>query len=38
MLKVLFGTPVGIMSIMTVLGTAVVVSFWLYFTFRKHDK
>lgn len=38
MLKVLFGTPVGIMSLITVVGTCVVISYWLYFTFKKHDE
>ncbi|GBG13477.1 probable potassium transport system protein kup [Novimethylophilus kurashikiensis] len=37
MLDVLFKTPVGLMSILTVTGTMVVVSFWLYFIFKKHD-
>jgi len=38
MLNVLFNTPVGIMSVITVTGTMVVVTFWLYFIFKKHDK
>ena len=38
MLKVLFGSTVGVMSILTVLGTSIVVCFWLYFTFKKHDE
>lgn len=38
MLNVLFNTPVGIMSILTITATTVVISFWLYFTFKKHDK
>lgn len=37
MLKVLFGTPVGILSILTVIGATAVVSYWLYFTFKKHE-
>jgi len=38
MLKVLFGTPVGVMSLVTVVGTCIVVAFWLYFIFvKKHD-
>ncbi|HEY3325584.1 MAG TPA: DUF3149 domain-containing protein [Novimethylophilus sp.] len=38
MLKVLFGSTVGIMSILTVLGTSIVICFWLYFAFKKHDE
>jgi hypothetical protein len=38
MLKILMGTPVGIMSLVTVVGTMVVVTFWLYFIFKKHDE
>jgi hypothetical protein len=38
MLSVLFGTPVGIMSIITVVGTMFVVSFWLYYIFKKHEE
>lgn len=38
MLKVLLGTPVGVMSLFTVVATMVVISFWLYFIFKKHDE
>ncbi len=38
MLKVLFGSTVGVMSILTVLGTSIVICFWLYFVFKKHDE
>lgn len=38
MLKILMGTPVGIMSLVTVLGTMVVITFWLYYIFKKHDE
>lgn len=37
MLKVLLGTPVGIMSIVTVVGATVVICYWLYFIFKKHE-
>ncbi len=37
MLKILFGTPVGIMSIVTVVGATVVICYWLYFIFKKHE-
>jgi hypothetical protein len=38
MLNVLFGSPVGVMSIITVVGTMIVISFWLYFIFfKKHE-
>ncbi len=38
MLKVLLGTPIGIMSTVTVVGTIVVISFWLYYIFKKHEE
>jgi hypothetical protein len=38
MLKVLMGTPVGIMSLITVVATMVVITFWLYYIFKKHDE
>jgi len=38
MLKILMGTPVGIMSLVTVVGTMVVITFWLYYIFKKHDE
>jgi hypothetical protein len=38
MLKVLFGSTIGVMSILTVLGASVVVGFWLHFIFKKHDE
>ncbi|MCX7628350.1 MAG: DUF3149 domain-containing protein [Methylophilaceae bacterium] len=37
MLEVLFGSSVGILSIITVVGATAVVTFWLYFTFKKHE-
>ncbi len=37
MLKVLFGTPVGILSIVTIVGATAVIAFWLHFIFKKHD-
>jgi len=37
MLKILLGSPVGLMSLMTILGTCVVVGYWLYFIFKKHE-
>lgn len=37
MLKVLFGSTVGIMSLITVVATAIVIGFWLYFVFKKHE-
>lgn len=38
MLEVLFGSSIGILSIITVLGASLVMCFWLYFAFRKHDE
>lgn len=37
MLKILFETPVGIMSVVTVVGATVVIAYWLYFIFKKHE-
>lgn len=37
MLKVLFGSSIGILSIVTVVGATVVIGFWLYFIFKKHE-
>lgn len=37
MLKVLFGSTVGVMSLVTVVATAIVITFWLYFIFKKHE-
>ena len=37
MLKILFETPVGIMSVVTVVGATVVIGYWLYFIFKKHE-
>jgi len=37
MLKVLFGSSIGIMSIVTVVGATVVIAYWLYFIFKKHE-
>jgi len=37
MLKILFETPVGIMSVVTIVGATVVIGYWLYFIFKKHE-
>lgn len=37
MLKVLFGSTVGIMSLITVVATTIVIAGWLYFLFKKHE-
>ena len=37
MLKILFETPVGILSMVTIIGATVVITYWLYFIFKKHD-
>ena len=37
MLKILFETPVGIMSMVTIIGATIVITYWLYFIFKKHD-
>ncbi len=38
MLKVLLGSSIGILSIVTVIGAIVVVGFWSYFVYRKATK
>ena len=37
MLKVLFETPAGIMSMITIIGATVVICYWLYFVFKRHE-
>lgn len=37
MLKILFGSTIGIMSILTVIGAIVVVAYWLYFLVKHQD-
>lgn len=38
MLDVLLGSSIGILSIITVVGAAVVMAFWSYFAFSKAGK
>jgi hypothetical protein len=38
MLKVLLGSTIGILSIVTVVGAIVVVAFWSYFVYKKATK
>jgi hypothetical protein len=38
MLNVLFGSTIGILSIITVVGAIVVVSFWSYYVYKKSLK
>lgn len=38
MLKVLFGSSIGLLSIATVIGATVVVAFWAYFLIKHQDK
>jgi hypothetical protein len=38
MLKVLFGSTIGILSIVTVVGATVVVVFWAYYLYKKSAK
>lgn len=38
MLKVLFGSTTGIMSIATIVGATIVVVFWAYYLIKHQDK
>ena len=38
MLNVLFGSTVGVLSLITIIATCGVVVFWLYFIFMQHDE
>jgi hypothetical protein len=38
MLKVLLGSSIGILSIITIVGAIVVVGFWSYFVYKKSQK
>jgi hypothetical protein len=38
MLSILFGSTIGILSILTVVGAVVIVGFWLAYWIRHQDK
>ncbi|MDA8384086.1 MAG: DUF3149 domain-containing protein [Betaproteobacteria bacterium] len=38
MLKILFGSPIGILSLATVLGSVLVVGFWVIYWARHQSK
>lgn len=38
MLKVLFGSSIGLMSVLTIVGAIVVVAFWAIYWLRHQDK
>lgn len=38
MLKILFGSTIGIMSVITITGAMVIVLFWLIYWLKHQDK
>lgn len=38
MLKILFGSSIGIMSVLTIVGAIVVVAFWVAYWIKHQDK
>lgn len=38
MLKILFGSSIGILSIVTVVGAILVVAFWSWYMYKKSSK
>ncbi|TCV89095.1 DUF3149 domain-containing protein [Sulfurirhabdus autotrophica] len=38
MLKILFGSSIGIMSVLTIVGAIVVVGFWVAYWFKHQDR
>lgn len=38
MLSILFGSPIGLLSIATVVGAIVIVAYWLFYWIQHQDR
>lgn len=38
MLQVLFGSSIGILALLTVIGSVAIVAFWIYFWIKHQNK